>query len=88
MDENNKEEQSLSLEIFKEIKLQSKRCMIALLVVIAMWAATIGGFIWYLYQYDFASYTQDGSGYNNINTGTQGDVNNGTEIPNTQEEER
>lgn len=37
-------------------------------------------FLVYLWQYDFQSYSQDG-GYNNINTGTQGDVNNGAEIP-------
>lgn len=31
-------------------------------------------------SYDY--YTQDGGGYNNINTGTQGDVNNGSESEN------
>lgn len=40
----------------------------------------------YLYQYDFQSYSQDGNGYNNINTGEQGDVYNGTEIPSTEAE--
>lgn len=33
-------------------------------------------------SYDYVS--QDGGGYNNLNTGNQGDVNNGTEIPRTE----
>lgn len=34
-------------------------------------------------SYDYVS--QDGGGYNNLNTGNQGDVNNGTEIPRAEE---
>ena len=33
-------------------------------------------------QYDTIEYVQDGQGYNNINTGTQGDVLNGTKDAN------
>lgn len=33
-------------------------------------------------SYDYVS--QDGGGYNNLNTGSQGDVNNGAEIPRTE----
>lgn len=87
-EELKKEDKSLAMELLEELKRQNKRLIVALFVVIALWAATIGGFVWYLNQYEFESYTQDGTGYNNINTGTQGDVNNGTEIPSTQEEER
>lgn len=87
-EELKKEEKSLAMELLEELKRQNKRLVVALFVVITLWATTIGGFVWYLNQYEFESYTQDGSGYNNINTGTQGDVNNGTEIPSTQEEER
>lgn len=87
-EELKKEEKSLAMELLEELKRQNKRLVVALFVVITLWATTIGGFVWYLNQYEFESYTQDGSGYNNINTGTQGDVNNGTEIPSTQKEER
>lgn len=34
-------------------------------------------------SYDYVS--QDGGGYNNLNTGNQGDVNNGAEIPRAEE---
>ena len=49
--------------------------------------AIVAAFLVYLWQYDFQSYSQDG-GYNNINTGTQGDVNNGAEIPDEETEGR
>lgn len=87
------EEKGIAMEILGELKQQNerlggfnKRLITALIVVICLWFLTIGGFVWYLSQYDFQSYNQDGNGYNNINTGTQGDVNNGTEIPGTEEE--
>lgn len=76
------------LELLAEIKQQSKRWMIAFFVVLFLWAATIAGFVLFLNQYEFESYAQDGSGYNNINTGEQGDVVNGAEIPENEKEER
>lgn len=93
MEDNEKEieqdtsDNSLAFELLQEVKMQTKRWTVAFFVVVALWAATIGGFIWYLNQYDFSSYSQDGNGYNNINTGEQGDVNNGTEIPIEEEKE-
>lgn len=93
MEDNKKEieqdtsDNSLAFELLQEVKMQTKRWTVAFFVVVALWAATIGGFIWYLNQYDFSSYSQDGNGYNNINTGEQGDVNNGTEIPIEEEKE-
>lgn len=83
-----KENQSLAMEMLAEIKTQSKRWMIAFFVVLSLWACTIGGFVWFINQYEFESYTQDGSGYNNINTGEQGDVVNGAEVPENVEKER
>jgi len=74
-------------ELIDLLKLQCKRWAIAFFIVLFLWAATIGGFIWYLNLYDFESYSQDGSGYNNINTGEQGDVINGAEIPPEKEKE-
>lgn len=45
-----------------------KRLMALLVVVVVMWFATIGIFVWYLNLYDFESYeyTQDGEGVNII----------------------
>ena len=73
------EEKSLALEILEELKRQNKRLMITLMIVIILWAFTTAGFLVYLNQYDTVSYAQDGEGYNNINTGDQGDVINGSE---------
>ncbi len=42
-------------ELIDLVKLQCKRWAIAFFVVLGLWAATIGGFIWYLNQYDFTS---------------------------------
>lgn len=83
-----KQSGNLAMELLAELKRQSKRWMIAFFVVLSLWAATIGGFVWFLNQYEFESYTQDGSGYNNINTGTQGDVLNGTDLQSGEKEER
>lgn len=43
-----------------------KRFVCLLLVIIFLWACTIGVFVWYLNQYDFANYeySQDGEGVN------------------------
>ena len=78
----------LAIELLKEVKVQTKRWMIAFFTVLVLWFATIGGFVWYLNQYDFVNYEQDGEGYNNINTGEQGDVINGAEIAGTEEKEQ
>lgn len=76
-EELKKEEKSLAMELLEELKRQNKRLVVALFVVIALWAATIGGFVWYLNQYDFVSYdvnSQDGGNANFI--GNDGDINN------------
>ena len=78
----------LAIELLKEVKVQTKRWMIAFFTVLVLWFATIGGFVWYLNQYDFVNYEQDGEGYNNINNGEQGDVINGAEIAGTEEKEQ
>lgn len=76
-EELKKEEKSLAMELLEELKRQNKRLIVALFVVITLWAATIGGFMWYLNQYDFVSYdvnSQDGGNANFI--GNDGDINN------------
>lgn len=89
-----KEADGIAMELLHEFKENNKRIheynkklisviktlFISFAVVVV--AIFIVIFI-YLYQYDFQSYSQDGNGYNNINTGEQGDVYNGTEIPST-----
>ena len=39
---------TLATELLHEIKKTSKRWFIAFLVVLALWFATIAGFIWYI----------------------------------------
>lgn len=73
MDEHNK-------RLISVMKLVSVSFAISVVAIVA-------SFLVYLWQYDFQSYSQDG-GYNNINTGTQGDVNNGAEIPDEEEKGR
>lgn len=53
--DNVNEEKTLAMEMLGELKEQSKRWFRAFLVVVAVEVLTIGGFIWYLNQYDFIS---------------------------------
>lgn len=57
-----------------------KRLVIALVIAIILIFASNAIWLYAWCQYDYTSeeitYTQDGEGMNNINTGTQGDVNN------------
>lgn len=61
-----------------------KRLTIALIVSIVLMFTSNAIWLYAWCQYDYSSedytYTQDGEGYNNINTGTQGDVNNGADV--------
>lgn len=78
----NENQDSFAMELLKGYSAQAKRWFIACLVILSMWLATIGGFVWYLYQYDFESYetviegTQDGEGINIIGGGN---IDYGTE---------
>lgn len=87
-EESKNEEVGLATEILRELHVQNKRMAGIIYFLLAMILLIVGGFIWYLNQYEFESYVQDGSGYNNINTGEQGDVINGAEIPYSEEKER
>jgi hypothetical protein len=66
------EKEPLALEILKELKANSKRNFIAFVVVLILWFATIGVFIWYINQpidtVEDISYTQDAN--------TEGDNSN------------
>lgn len=74
------ENESFAMQLLKESNKNGKRWFIAFCVVTTCWLATIGGFLAYLNQYDFSSYsvegTQDGNGLNIIGGG---DVYNGAD---------
>lgn len=79
MNENNQMPRVVEIDIIKDYRTVRNWLFGLLAFVLILWAATIGLFVWYLNQYDFVSYTQDGDGYNNINNRVQGDVINGAE---------
>lgn len=41
-------EDKLATELLREVKLSAKRWFIAFLVILGLWFATIGGFLWYI----------------------------------------
>lgn len=61
-----------------------KRLIVALIISIALIFASNAIWLWAWCRYDYSSedisYSQDGQGINNINAGTQGDIDNGSEI--------
>lgn len=77
-----------SLKLYEDIKFIE--LIKATRLILVLWFLSVivivSGFLVYLNQYEFVSeeitYTQDGEGYNNINTGTQGDVVNGADLYN------
>lgn len=72
------EEWSLSTELAKS----NRRMFTALVIVIALWFATIAGFVWYINQYDYETYNvEQGGNWGNtfIDGGNQGDINCGAE---------
>lgn len=69
--------------MIKELGKQNKRIFTALVIVLCLWFATIGGFVWYLSQYDFSAeiydVTQDTSDGGDANyIGNDGDIINGS----------
>ena len=81
------EERSLAYEILQELKESNRWWRNAFFAMLAALILALAGFLWYISQYDYISYQQDGDGFNNINTQVQGSVhnNNGTESTSTQE---
>lgn len=72
----NKVEESFAKELLKGYSAQAHRWFIAFIIVLLMWFSTIGGFIWFLNQYNFEStntteITQDSG----TNTMTGVDIN-------------
>lgn len=70
-------EQFLAVEVIEQSKKNAKRWFVAWLVTLAALIGTNAAWIYVAQSYEYVS--QDGSGQNNINTGTQGDITHGTE---------
>lgn len=98
LEENTDEEETegIAMELLHELNESNKRIARILkttvlsfaISVVLVVSAFLGVFLYFVHNFEFESYTQDGEGYNNINTGEQGDVINGAEIPENQEKER
>lgn len=84
MNENEKTVPFIAYELMQAKHERTvKRLFIALILSIILIFASNMIWVYAWMQYDYESeeitYWQDGRGLNNINTGTQGDVVNGTE---------
>ena len=72
-----KEDKSLAMSLIDTLKAQCKRQFVINIILIICWLGTIGGFIWYINQFDYntestATIETENSG--EINTG---DITNG-----------
>lgn len=73
-------EQFFAVEVIEQSKRNAKRWFLAWIVTLAALIGTNAAWIYVAQSYEYVS--QDGSGQNNINTGTQGDATHGTENEN------
>lgn len=73
-------EQFFAVEVIEQSKRNAKRWFLAWIVTLAALIGTNAAWIYVAQSYEYVS--QDGSGQNNINTGTQGDITHGTENEN------
>lgn len=77
-----KERKSDAWMMIEELGKQNKRMFAALVVVLVLWFATIGGFVWYLSLYDYSyevyDVQQDASDGGDVNyIGNDGEIVNG-----------
>lgn len=56
---------------------QNKRMFCLAMALLVAWLLTIGGFVWYLYQYDFETYYVDAENGPANYIGNDGDIYNG-----------
>lgn len=72
------EEESLAMSLLKDYKKNNKRMFALLVIILILWFATIGSFVWYINQFDFVTETTtlDGNGTNNY-IGNDGSITNG-----------
>lgn len=73
-------EQFFAVEVIEQSKRNAKRWFVAWLVTLSALIGTNAAWIYVAQSYEYIS--QDGSGQNNISTGTQGDITHGTENEN------
>lgn len=73
-------EQFFAVEVIEQSKRNAKRWFVAWLVTLSALIGTNAAWIYVAQSYEYIS--QDGSGQNNINTGTQGGITHGTENEN------
>lgn len=73
-------EQFFAVEVIEQSKRNAKRWFVAWLVTLSALIGTNAAWIYVAQSYEYIS--QDGSGQNNINTDTQGDITHGTENEN------
>lgn len=75
------QEAKLATELMHELKATSKRWFIAFLVVLGLWFATVGGFIWYISlpveETTSAEVYNDGGNANYIGNDLNGEIVNG-----------
>lgn len=51
------EEKSLAMELLQDMKKTNKRMFALLVIILILWFATIGSFVWYINQFDFVTET-------------------------------
>lgn len=86
MNEQKNESKSVPLIIYEsEMKHKTniiKGLLILLSLFLVVFGITIYLFMSFIGSYDFVGYDQDGEGINNINSGSQGDIINESNITN------
>lgn len=74
-------------EMARAERRDKRQWIVIIVLIVALFASNIGHLI-YESQFDTYSYSQDGNGQNNMNTGEQGDVFYGPAAESPQEKER
>lgn len=57
-----------------------KGLLVVIMLLIIVFGITVYLFMEFIGSYDYSKYSQDGEGVNNINSGTQGDIINESDI--------
>ena len=77
----NEENMTLATELLHEVKATSRRWFIAFLIVLTLWFATIGVFIWYIslpVEVESIDVKNDDGNINYLrDSDVNGDINNG-----------
>ena len=79
------ENETLATEMLRELKSNGRRWFIAFIVVLTLWFATIGAFLWYIsLPIDEISVEADGGNANYIGHDLEGELYNGESYEKTQ----